>query len=237
MNDLELIEKYLPKEKWSQAKKRLLIGEPVQYIIGNVDFCGYSIIVNKDVLIPRFETEYLCSKLKKYLLKYFSKKISIADLGTGSGAISIYLKKELNCNINAFDISDNALNIAKQNAKNNNVEINFIKHDILTKIPGKYDCLVSNPPYIKKDGILEDKVFKYEPHIALYADDNGLKFYKSIIHYAKDVLNEKFIIAFEIGYDEANDIISLSSKQFPNAKIILEKDLNNLDRYIFIINE
>jgi release factor glutamine methyltransferase len=237
MNDLELIEKYLPKEQWSQAKKRLLTGEPVQYIIGNVDFCGYPIIVNKDVLIPRFETEYLCSKLKKYLLKYFSKNISIADLGTGSGAISIYLKKELNCNINAFDISDNALNIAKQNAMNNNVEINFIKHDILTKIPGKYDCLVSNPPYIKKDGILEDKVFKYEPHIALYADDNGLKFYKSIIHYAKDVLNEKFIIAFEIGFDEANDIISLASKQFPNAKIILEKDLNNLDRYIFIINE
>lgn len=217
--------------------QRLLEGYPIQYLIGYVNFYGYKINVNENVLIPRYETEYLVEKTINYSKKLFNKKVNILDLGTGSGAISIALGKELDSNVTAIDISNNALEMAKLNAKENNLDIKFIKSDILDDVTGKYDIVISNPPYIDNEEKIMDLVKKYEPNIALFASDNGLYFYKKIISNIKPFLNEKFIIAFEIGWWQGNLIKEIAKEYFKDSKIIIEKDLTNRDRYIFIINE
>ena len=239
MNELEYLKKYLhPEDDLDKARKRLNNGEPVQYIVGDVNFYGYIIKVNKNVLIPRRETEELVEKTLEYIKKHLSEEINILDIGTGSGCIPITLKKQLpKSKISALDISKEALELAKENAILNNVEINYIQSDIFENIKEKYDCIISNPPYIRKDEEIMDIVKNNEPHLALYAEDNGLYFYKKIIKEAKKYVNQKFIISFEIGQEQGNDIIELAKEEFPFAKIILEQDLQHLDRFIFIINE
>lgn len=239
MNELEYLKKYLhPEDDLDKAIKRLNNGEPVQYIVGDVNFYGYIIKVNKNVLIPRRETEELVEKTLEYIKKHLSEEINILDIGTGSGCIPITLKKQLpKSKISALDISKEALELAKENAILNNVEINYIQSDIFENIKEKYDCIISNPPYIRKDEEIMDIVKNNEPHLALYAEDNGLYFYKKIIKEAKKYVNQKFIISFEIGQEQGNDIIELAKEEFPFAKIILEQDLQHLDRFIFIINE
>ena len=163
----------------NNAIKRLEMGEPVQYIVGNVDFFGYKINVDKRVLIPRYETEELVENTIKYIKKYFSLPVDILEVGTGSGCISITLKKELeNVNITASDISSDALEVALSNAKENNADINFVNTDIYKGINKKFDCIISNPPYISKDEKIMDIVYNNEPHLALFADNNGLYFMK-----------------------------------------------------------
>ncbi len=237
MTDIEYIKKYSKKEDINKNLEELKKGKPIQYIIGNVNFYGNIINVNENVLIPRFETELLVEKTINYIKKYF-KNPKILDIGTGSGCIAITLKKELkNSIIDAVDISNSALKVAKENAKLNNVEINFIEGNILDNINSKYDIIISNPPYIKEDDTeIMDIVKNNEPHIALFAKDNGLYFYKEIIKNSKEKLNKKSIIAFEIGYKQANDIKNIAEQYYPHSKILVEKDLNNLDRYIFIFN-
>lgn len=237
MTNKELIRKYVPIEKQEDAFTKLEKGYPVQYIIGNVDFNGVNIEVNEAVLIPRFETELLVDKLRKYVDKVFNdKRISIMDLCTGSGAIAIYLKKNCNAVVSGCDISKDALEVAKRNALNNKVLVNLFEHDVLEPIDGKYDVIVSNPPYVRFDEEV-DELTKYEPQIALFADDNGLLFYKKILNYIGNNLNEKFIIAFEIGCEQGEILKKLSTEKFPNAKVSIEKDLNGKDRYLFIISE
>ena len=217
--------------------KKLLNKYPIQYLIGYVNFYGYKINVNEDVLIPRYETEFLVEKTIKYYKKLFNNKVSILDIGTGSGAISIALKKNIDCDVTACDISKKALEMAKNNAKSNNVDINFIESDIFNNINDKYDIIISNPPYIANNEEVEYSVDKYEPHLALYANDNGLYFYKEIIKDASKYLNDKFIIAFEIGYQQADDIIKIVDNNFTDVKTIIEKDLSGKDRYLFIIKD
>ena len=217
--------------------KKLLEGYPIQYLIGYVDFYGYKIYVNENVLIPRYETEYLVQKTINYSKKIFNDKLDILDLGTGSGAISIVLGRELNSIVTGVDISEDALNVAKKNAIENKVSINFIKSNILDSVEGKYDIVVSNPPYIDIDEKIMDSVKKYEPHLALYAKDNGLYFYKNILSNIKPYLKERFIIAFEIGWWQGSLIEKIAQEYFENSNILIEKDLTNRDRYIFIINE
>lgn len=217
--------------------KKLLNKYPIQYLIGYVNFYGYKINVNENVLIPRYETEYLVEKTIKYYKQVFNKKVNVLDIGTGSGAISVVLKKEIDCDITGCDISKKALEVAKNNAKCNDLNINFIESDIFSNINDKYDIIISNPPYISKDEVIMESVDKYEPHIALYADDNGLYFYKKIIREAKKYLNEKFIIAFEIGYLEAPSIVNIIEENFKDVRVSVEKDLSGKDRYIFIIKE
>lgn len=236
MSDTEYLKKYLPKEKLEEGKLRLKKGEPVQYIVGNVDFYGNKINVNKNVLIPRFETEELVEKTINYIKKYFDKKIDIVDLGTGSGCIAITLKKEINCNMDAVDISSNALSVARENAKINNVDINFYEGDMLKPLNKKYDVIISNPPYISYNEKIMDIVESNEPHLALYAEDNGLYFYNKILESASKYLKDKSLLAFEIGYTQGREIVSTAEKCFPQAKILLEKDLQNRDRFIFILN-
>ena len=163
MNDIEYLKKYY-KGNIEYALKRLENGEPVQYIVGDVDFYGNTIKVDKRVLIPRFETEGLV----EIALSYLKDGDSIIDLGTGSGCIAITLKKKLpNSNIDAVDISNDALTLAKDNAKLNNVDINFYQGDMLCTNK-KYDCIISNPPYIPYDEEVMDIVKNNEPNNALY---------------------------------------------------------------------
>jgi release factor glutamine methyltransferase len=237
MIEEEYIRKYLHKEdNIEKALERLKKGEPVQYIVGDTNFYGNTIKVNKDVLIPRPETEELVEKTYNYIKEIFTDNIDIIDIGTGSGCIPISLKKLIPESIvTACDISEKALEVAKDNAKSNNTEITFINSDIFSNIKDKFDCIISNPPYIRYDEEIMDIVKNNEPHEALYAPDNGLYFYKEILKQANNYLKEKFIIAFEIGELQAEDIISIAKEHFPECQIYKEKDLRKFDRFIFII--
>ncbi|MFI3260763.1 MAG: peptide chain release factor N(5)-glutamine methyltransferase [bacterium] len=237
MTNEEMIKKFVQTDKIEESLEKYKEGYPVQYIIGNVDFYGRIFEVNENVLIPRFETETLVEKTIKYVQELNIKNVKIADLGTGSGCIGITLKKEIDSEVSCFDISKEALSVAKKNAISNGVEINFIEHNILNKIEGRYNVIVSNPPYIAKDEEIEKIVRENEPHMALFADENGLEFYKKIISYAKEVLDDKFLIAFEIGKNQGKEIESIAKDYFPKEKITIEKDLCENDRYVFIKSE
>lgn len=236
-NLAEYLYRYLEdKTKYLDGIKKLTEGKPVQYIIGNVDFYGQILEVNENVLIPRFETEQLVSKTIELINKHFNHKVDIVDLGTGSGCIAITLKNNVDANVDAVDISEKALEVAKRNAINNNAEINFMLGDMLSPLTKKYDVIISNPPYIAFDDPEVMEIVKNnEPHTALYAPMDGLKHYKDIIELSSDYIKEKAIIAFEIGYRQADDIIKMGIKKYPNAKIYAEKDLHGKDRFIFLI--
>lgn len=228
---LLLKEKY--KTNFSFVEQKIKESYPIQYLIGYVDFYNTKIKVNENVLIPRFETELLVDKTVKYLKNKNFK--SILDICTGSGCIAITLKRYLNnIEIDACDISNEALKVAQINAKENNTHINFFQMDILKDKPKqKYDCLISNPPYVSHEEYTSLET-KYEPQIALYANNDGLEFYNRILSIAKEILNENGTIIFEIGATQAKKIKKLALKYFPTAKIKVEKDYNNYERYIFI---
>lgn len=232
MTDLEYIKKYY-KGNIEEAIKQLEQGIPVQYIVGNVDFYGYEFKVNKNVLIPRFETEELVNRTIKYIKQYIHNP-KIVDLGTGSGCIAITLSKELDINVDAVDISDKALEVAKQNNINNNSNVTFYQGNMLEPLNKKYNVIISNPPYISRNEEIEDIVKNNEPEIALYADNDGLYYYEEILKNAKNYLEEKYIIAFEIGYLQGNKIKELANKYLNNINISIEKDLSNRDRFVFI---
>lgn len=235
--EIEYLKKYLKDKDMNIAIKELESGIPVQYIVGNVDFYGYTFKVNKNTLIPRFETELLVEKTIKYINKYFNNEIKILDIGTGSGCIAITLNKLLdNSRVTAVDISKNALDVARENNKINNTDVNFIESDVFSNINDKYDVIISNPPYISYDEDIMDVVYNNEPHMALYADDNGLYFYDKILMECRKYLNDRFFIAFEIGYKQCNDIINIINKYFDNVNISLEKDYSGRDRFIFVSN-
>ena len=236
MTDIEYLKKYLPKEKLEEGLKKLKEGKPVQYIVGNVDFYDVNLLVNENVLIPRFETELLIEKTINYS-KILGDKLDILDIGTGSGAIAITLAKHLNSNVLATDISEEALKIAKKNAEKNNVNIDIKQSDIFQNIKGKFDIIISNPPYIAENEIIDPLVQNNEPHIALYAKDNGLYFYKNILENIKPFLKNKSIVAFEIGMTQGEDITKIANQYLPTSKIKIEKDLTGKNRYIFIFNK
>ena len=239
MTDEEYIRKYLhPEDNLEEALERLKNGEPVQYIVGDTNFYGNIIKVNKDVLIPRPETEELVEKTSEYIKKYLDERIDILDIGTGSGCIPITLKKLFpEANLTGVDISEKALKIAEENKIINNVSITFLQSDIFSNVKGKYDVIISNPPYIREDEEIMDIVKNNEPHLALYAKDNGLYFYKEILKKANKYLKEKFIISFEIGEEQGVDITKLAKEYFPNAEVLLEQDLRHFDRFVFIIKK
>ena len=235
MTDIEYLKRYLPKDKLEAGLKELKEGRPVQYIVGNVDFYGVNLLVNENVLIPRFETETLVEKTINYA-KELTEPLDILDIGTGSGAIAITLAKHLSCHVLATDISEEALEIAKINSKRNNVQIDFKQSDILKNVQGKFDIIISNPPYIAKDEVIDPLVKDNEPHLALYAEEDGLYFYRNILENVKPFLKEKSLIAFEIGMTQSAAITKIAQNYLPHAKVSTEKDLTGKDRYIFIFN-
>lgn len=242
LNSLELLN-YLDKkveeeivELYKKKVEALREKKPIQYVIGNVNFYGNKFIVNENVLIPRFETEELVENTINFIDKIFSTKdLKVIDLGTGSGCIGITLKKKIpSLDVTLLDISTKALEIAEYNAKNLGTEVTLIENDMLENISKKYDVIISNPPYIKEDEEIEDIVKNNEPHLALYAGIDGLNCYKKILQEAPNCVNERFLIAFEIGETQTEDIISLAKSVFPQATIISKKDMQGRDRMIFI---
>ncbi len=227
------------KKRFIEGVDKLVKNEPLNYVLGYSYFYGYKMIVNENVLIPRFETEELVGLvLSKYDEYFKGQKINLADVGTGSGAIAIALKKEeANLNVCASDISLDALKVARENAKNNDADVTFYQGSMLDPLIEnniKLDILVSNPPYIKQDEVLDPSVKDYEPHVALFGGDDGLKFYRMIFENAHKVLKDKSMMFFEIGYDQKENLSALASSYFKDAHIEVFKDINKKDRMLFI---
>lgn len=235
MSDIEYLKKYY-KGNIDDAIIKLKKGIPVQYIVGEVDFYGNILKINSDVLIPRFETERLVELTIQYLKEMFNHKINIVDLGCGSGCIAISLKKNINACVTGVDISSKALKVAKKNALNNNVDIDFIQGDMLNPLTKKYDCIISNPPYISYDEEIMDIVKNNEPHLALYADNNGLYYYETILKNCHKYLNDKFLIALEIGQTQGKIVKELALKYLGDVIVIIKQDMQGLDRFVFITN-
>ncbi len=213
--------------------KKLESKYPVQYLIGNVEFCDSIIEVNENVLIPRFETEYFVEKINKKLKIFSQNTLKILDIGTGSGCIIISLAKKNNQYFEAIDISFSALEVAKKNAINNNVNIFFKEKNILKEeLDNDFDIIISNPPYVDFNEPV-DIAIKYEPQNAIFANKGGLEFYERIL---KIIKNKPKIIAFEIGMNQGKEIEKMAKEKFPEATISIEKDLTSKNRYIFIEN-
>ena len=182
------------------------------------------------------EAELLVEKSVNYINNFFEDRVSILDIGTGSGCIAIALNKLVNSMVTAVDISNDALDVAKENNVINNTDVNFIVSDVFSNVNDKYDVIISNPPYICHDEEIMDIVYDNEPHLALYADMDGLYFYDKILSECKEYLNDKFFIAFEIGYLQADSIIGIVNKYLKDVNIIVDKDYSGKDRFIFITN-
>lgn len=211
---------------------------PLSHLVGFDYFYDRKFKVTKDVLSPRMETEELIYKVLEYIKKSKKDSFRILDLCTGSGIIAITLKKEIvekYTEIVASDISEKALSIAIENANNNNANITFIKSDLFDNISGKFDLIISNPPYISyKDKItIKDNVLKYDPHLALFAEEDGIYFYRKIIENAVHYLSKDGVIFFEIGYDQKEKIFELGKNN--NFITTVYKDINDRDRIAKLI--
>ncbi|MBO9675474.1 MAG: peptide chain release factor N(5)-glutamine methyltransferase [Sphingobacteriaceae bacterium] len=227
---------FINVQKFLSILNDLQIGKPIQHILGEAHFYGLVFKVNENVLIPRPETEELVEWIISVNASEGSKKLSILDIGTGSGCIPVTLKKHLpNAKVSTLDVSADAIEVAKQNALQIGVEINFITADILTfKSEEKFDVIVSNPPYIRdlEKNEMHNNVLLYEPHLALFVgDENPLIFYKAIADFAKTNLKPKGKLFFEINeYLGEKTIKMLSGKGFNNIE--LRKDMQGKDRMV-----
>lgn len=203
---------------------------PLSYIFEEAEFYGLKFKVNKNVLIPRPETE----ELVELILNHTSEYMDILDIGTGSGAIAITLAKKTKANITAVDISKDALLVAGENAKNNGVNVEFIESDLFENIKNKkFDIIVSNPPYISEDEYIDlmPEVKNNEPKIALVCEEDGYAVYRKIIEKAPLYLKRNGKIYFEIGYTQADKIVKMLEKNFKD--IAVKKDLQGLDRMVY----
>lgn len=241
-NPLELLlflDEQVDEEKATLYKKEVEAiknNKPLQYVIGKVNFYGSEFIVNEKVLIPRFETEELVENTITKINEMFdNKNIKILDIGCGSGVIGLTLKKFFpESNVTLVDISKEALEVAKENAKRLNLDVEFIDSDIFQNVYDIYDVIISNPPYIMDDEEIEDIVKENEPHIALYAGKDGLDCYKKIMQDIKRHINNKYLISFEIGRYQAPSIISMANYFLSKPIVEVKKDLQERDRMIFI---
>lgn len=225
--------------RFQAALERLLKQEPLQHILGYEYFYGYKFKVNEDVLIPRPETEELVANVLADYDEYFQgEKVCVIDVGSGSGAIAISLKKEEdNLQVYASDISAKAVQVAKENAQALEADVKFLVGDMLEPFIDaniKVDILVSNPPYIPKAETMEKSVVDFEPHVALFGGEDGLKFYRMIFENAHKVIKEKAILAFEMGYNQKEAMEKEARKYFPNDRMETVKDLNGKNRMFFI---
>ena len=229
------------EEKYfSLIDKHITEDVPLSHLVGFEYFYDRKFKVTKDVLSPRMETEELIYKVIEYVKASNKNNFKILDLCTGSGIIAITLKKELSqfsIDVVASDISEEAIKVSKENAQSHDATIKFIKSDIFNNIDDKFDIIVSNPPYIdRKDEVtMQDNVLKYDPHLALFAEEEGMYFYRKIIEQANDYLNENGVIFFEIGYDQKDKIIKLADLNGYSAEVY--KDINGRDRMAFLVRK
>ena len=226
-----LKEKY--RDNIEEVLDKLEAHYPVQYLIGNVEFLNTIIHVDERVLIPRFETELLVEKTIQKLKKMKLENPNILELGTGSGCISIALKKNIDCKVSAVDISEDAIQVARENAKQNKVSIDFKVQDMLNTNYEGYDLIISNPPYVSETEPV-GKETQYEPQNALFAKEKGLFFYQEIIKKISELSTKPKLIAFEIGMTQGNELLEFSKKHLSTMTSSIEKDLTGRDRYLFI---
>ena len=236
----EQISKENEDKYFSLIEKHIKEDVPLSHLVGFEYFYDRKYKVTKDVLSPRMETEELIYKVIEYVKASNKNKFKILDLCTGSGIIAITLKKELDqvsVDVIASDISEEAIEVAKENAQSHNATIKFIKSDIFNDIDDKFDIIVSNPPYIdRKDEVtMQDNVLKYDPHLALFAEEEGMYFYRKIIEQANDHLNENGVMFFEIGYDQKDKIIKLADMNGYSVEVY--KDINGRDRMAFLVRK
>ena len=215
--------------------EQLISGKPIQYILGKAWFMGQNFTVNENVLIPRPETEELVEWIISYA-NIKNKTLSILDIGTGSGCISIALKMALpHCEVSALDISKEALKLAQLNANNLNVSIQWMEQNILDTVAleNAYDIIVSNPPYIpiREKESMQKQVVNFEPSLALFVpDEDPLIFYRTIAKMAKQSLSKNGQLFFEIHYDQGNAILTLLNELNFHAE--LRQDSFGKDRMI-----
>ncbi len=235
-------EEEMPEElekEFDEGMARILKHEPMEHVVGYSWFYGYRFIVNEDVLIPRPETEELCANVLARIDEYFpGKDITVCDVGTGSGAIAVVLaKEEPHVKMSATDISEEALVTARKNAENNDAAITFTVGDMLKPLIEqgvKLDILVSNPPYIPTEEKMEESVVDYEPHVALFGGEDGLKFYREIFKDCRSVLKERAMMAFEMGWDQRERMSALVEEMLPSCRYEILKDMNGKDRMLFV---
>lgn len=222
-------------KKFLTYRERMYLGEPVQYIVGFAEFYGRKFIVNNDVLIPRPETEELVLQTLNTINQH---EQTVCDIGTGTGAIAIILKKErTNLNVIATDISDDALKVAKENARLNQAEIEFLQGDALKPLINngiKIDVLLSNPPYISYEEKVEmsETVLEYEPHLALFTQNNGLAIYKRILNDLDKVMKKDGLVIFEIGHLQGEILKSYIHEHYKVKNLAIIKDINQKNRMI-----
>lgn len=234
----EQMSKENEEKYFSLIEKHIKEDMPLSHLVGFEYFYDRKFKVTKDVLSPRMETEELIYKVIEYVKATNKNNLKILDLCTGSGIIAITLKKELeqvSVDVIASDISEEAIEVAKENAQFHDAIIKFIKSDIFNNIEDKFDIIVSNPPYIncKDEVTMQDNVLKYDPHLALFAKEEGMYFYRKIIEQAKDYLKENGVMFFEIGYDQRDKITQLADMNEYSAEVY--KDINGRDRMAFLV--
>lgn len=235
----------LDQEAEKEFKQAVLLhgdGTPIQYIMGFEEFYGRTFSVNEHVLIPRPETEELVLGALERIKRIFGDKenLHVIDIGTGSGAIAITLKLERqNLHVTASDISEDALQVAAENAGRFHAGIDFVKGDVLEPFiakGNKFDVVISNPPYIPL-GDKEDMsiiVTDHEPHHALFAGRDGLDIYRRFAQQLPLVLKEKALVGFEVGAGQSQAVSELMQKAFPIAKVETVYDINGKDRMVFV---
>ncbi|MBM7704070.1 peptide chain release factor N(5)-glutamine methyltransferase [Metabacillus iocasae] len=221
--------------------KQHVEGVPVQHIIGYEEFYGRRFKVNKEVLIPRPETEELVEGIVERVQRIFSTQpVEVVDVGTGSGAIAITLALELStAAVTATDIAQASLDVANHNAKTLGAPVDFLCGDLLQPLiqqNKKIDVLVSNPPYIPDEDAttLSNVVKDHEPSRALFGGQDGLDFYRRFMEELPLVMNKKGIIGFEVGVGQAQTVANMLNETFPTAKVEVVYDINGKDRMVFV---
>lgn len=220
--------------------KRYIDGEPIQYIKGKESFFSRDFIVNENVLIPRYETEELVENILYHIDDYFEdySSIDLCDVGTGSGAIAISLAlEEPKLKVVATDISEDALEVARLNAKELGAHVEFYQGDMLEPLIErnvKVDIFVSNPPYIPVKQEIEDVVKDNEPHVALFGGEDGLYFYRKIFERVRLLLKDRALLAFEMGFDQREIMVEALNHYFTDCPYEILKDINGKDRMLFI---
>ena len=217
---------------------RFLAGEPIQYILGETEFLGYNFKVDKRVLIPRQETEEVVMQAYlRALEKFGDHVINVADVCCGSGVMGISLAKKLKVRyLFMSDISKDAIDVAKENAKANDVIANFFVGnacDVLVKAGAKVDLFVANPPYILKRDEVDKSVLDHEPHIALFTDEK-LTIYREIFKNLPKIKNKEMLCVFEIGYDLKDKLTELIKETLKNVTFGFVKDINGKERILIL---
>ncbi len=243
MDLYQMMDEEMPQElvdEFEKGMQRILKHEPLQHVLGYSWFYGYKMKVNSDVLIPRPETEELVSYILAELDETFPQQevIDVVDVGTGSGAIAIALAKEEPriCAL-ATDISEAAVVVAKENAQANDAKVEFLVGNMLDPLiqqGKKVDILISNPPYIPQEEELEVSVKDFEPHVALFGGDDGLMFYRQIFEKCHLVLKDRGFLAFEMGWNQGENLTQLAQSIHPHLEPRIIKDMNGKGRMLFI---